>query len=670
MCGIAGVIKFGHDRRDPWPPFSADGDLPDPLAAMSKAIARRGPDGAGHWTNVTANGYVFRPASDGPFYPVALLHRRLAIVDLPGGAQPMANEDGNVHVIFNGEIYNHADLRSTLVAAGHRFASDHSDTETLVHGWEEWGEDLPRRLEGMFAFAAWDERAGTLFLARDRMGQKPLFYALLEDGLVFGSTIGAVLAWPGVPRRVPAPPLAEYLRYGYVTPPGTIYRDVFQVMPGHYVICWGDVVRGRAWMGRAASDDRHAQGAPGDREPRGQSAEAALRARLETAAAMQCQADVPVACFLSGGIDSSIVASLCQQQFQRFRGEPITTVAAAFPGTSFDESAHARLVANHIGSRHIELPIDVAADVPGLLADLTRHDLGQPFADSSIIPTWHVSKAARAVAPVALGGDGGDELFGGYDRYRAFQWLHRLGPVGRRALATGGFVAGDSKRIRRMRAAAAEIEGADRHASLIQIFPPSQILRMMPEAAAELGIPTEWEIRATVPMGEMDVSAYDCGKLSMRRWAMRSDQIHYLPGDVLWKVDSASMAHALEVRSPFLDARVVAFANGLPDRELFSRGRGKMILRRTFAADLPAETMERRKQGFGVPIGAWFRGALREHLVDMITRDDGFCRNHFTQAPIDALLAEHMSGADDHAHRLFALLMLEHWHDAYPSEIG
>jgi asparagine synthase (glutamine-hydrolysing) len=615
MCGIAGIIKWSHEAPAPW----ADPARPSPLAAMAAAIAHRGPDGQGIWTDPR------------PHYTAALVHRRLAIIDLPGGAQPMANEDHCVHVVFNGEIYNHAELRQQLQQRGHRFASDHSDTEVLVHGWEEWGTELPAKLLGMFAFAVWDSKTDTLFMGRDRMGQKPLFYATLEDGIVFGSTVNAVLQWPEVPRRVPRHQVALYLTLGYLPPPQTIYRDISQVMPGHFLRLRRDVLDGgRYWDPYAGNTATQSVAVP-------------LRQTIANAVQSQLIADVPIACFLSGGIDSSIIATLMQQAVKNAGGDAIQTVSVGFAEASFDETQYAKLIADRIGSRHTRLQVDLHQDVLPTLERLMRETLGQPFADSSIIATFHLSRAVRAIAPVALSGDGGDELFAGYDRYRAIVLLQRWARVLR--MMPSRAPVGNLAKQERYRRLAYAARGGD--------YAPGQYPRLMeifPADDAEHLVGT-----SPLPLETLEDNA---GPL---RYAMFHDRKSYLPGDVLWKVDSASMAVALEVRSPFLDHHVVAQANALPDSDLIRGKTGKWILRQTFADALPPDILTRGKKGFAVPIGQWFNTDLAALLSDALTAPDSFARQNLNQPLVARLQHEHRTGTRDHTHRLFALLMLELW---------
>lgn len=601
MCGIAGIVKWSVEAEPP---------APDALAAMQNAITHRGPDGHGTWVDPRPNRCN------------ALLHARLAIIDLPCGAQPMANETGDVHVVFNGEIYNHAELRRDLVARGHRFATDHSDTEVLVHGWEEWAEELPAKLVGMFAFAIYDQRQDTLFMARDRMGQKPLFYANLEDGLVFASTINSILAWPETPRRVPREAIALYLQLGYLPPPQTFWRDISQLLPGGWLRLRGDVLDGGKYW-------------PAEDSP---PPAANLRETLTAAVDSQLIADVPIACFLSGGIDSSIIAALMQQAVQKRGGGAIKTVSVGFGENDFDETHYAAEVARKIGSAHTRLEVRPDADVLSTLQHLVADHLGQPFADSSILPTYHLSKAVRAIAPVALSGDGADELFGGYDRYRALNLglLARIARYLPKRLPLLNLKR--QERLRRLAAAATGDNIPERYTRLVEITPLDTVAALLGEdpldyhpLPEEYGLPDE---------------------IAAMRYAMRRDQQEYLPGDVLYKVDTASMAHALEVRSPFLDHRVVDLARTLPDAAVTR----KAILRETFAAELPDLVRTRGKQGFGVPIGQWFNTTLKRDVTDLLLSLD------LVKRPVvEQLLREHHAQSRDHTHRLFALLTLALW---------
>jgi asparagine synthase (glutamine-hydrolysing) len=614
MCGIAGVVGWVDGARKVAP---GDPAALAALQAMQDLLRQRGPDGGGMWIDpVSGNqaGFVFR---------------RLAIVDLPGGSQPMGNEDGSVQVVFNGEIYNHRELRAELIALGHTFASDHSDTEVLVHGWEAWGIALPEKLLGMFAFGVWDSRARTLFLARDRMGQKPLFYAVLEDGIVFGSTLPAVLAWQEVKRRVPRENVALYLQLGYLPPPLTIYRDVSQVVPGGWVRVQRDVIDGGTYW--------KAPG-PGTGKTRRETDETHIemvRREIDRAVESQLMADVPIACFLSGGMDSSIVALTAQRAIQERGNGVLTTIGVGFKEAGYDESEYAASAAARIGSEHHQIMVSVGKDVEADLEALMRTGLGEPFGDSSILPTFLLSRAAREIAPVALSGDGGDELFAGYDRYRALPLLRRWGWVIRHLPERG------SERFRRMvRAARGGDYAVGQYAGLTNLFSAEEVEALLGTAPQDVGCQNELEGAA---------------------FAMLDDRQKYLPGDVLRKVDTASMAVGLEVRSPLLDHVLIEQCAKLPLGELLRGGKGKWILREAYWDDFPAGIFERRKMGFGVPIGEWFRGELRAVLTEALTASDGFCGKFMDLGLVRKLLGEHLERRRDHTHRLFAIWMLCVW---------
>ncbi|MGN6370915.1 MAG: asparagine synthase (glutamine-hydrolyzing) [Phycisphaerae bacterium] len=648
MCGIAGICKWTHEQPAPW----AQGNRSS-LDPMLKAIAHRGPDGSGVFVDSRLT------------HTVALLHARLAVIDLACGQQPMGNEDGNVQVVFNGEIYNHLELRAELEKAGHRFKTDHSDTEVLVHGWEEWGTELPKKLLGMFAFAVWDAKAETLFLCRDRMGQKPLFYGTLEDGLVFGSTIPSVLAWHEVPRRVPMEQIGLYLLLGYFPGPQTVWRDVSRVLPGGWVRVRKDLVDGGVYW-NPGSETAHLgaeKGGVGGGEggvKGGQRGDpwggkcGAVRGLVREAVGSQLVSDVPVSCFLSGGIDSSIIAAVMQEEVRKLGGEAIRTVSVGFRESGFDETEYARAVAEKIGSRHLRIEVDARADVFGVLEMLMRTSLGEPYADSSIVPTYHLSKAARGVgggATVALSGDGADELFGGYDRYRAMMMMARWGGSGRLLAHLVPRAVGNREKYRRFVAAARAGILSERYTRLVEIFP-------IDLAEEVLGA----DIMDWYPLPEEYGLDEDASAL---RFSMRRDQQEYLPGDVLWKVDSASMSPGvvgpLEVRSPFLDHRVVEMANGLLDSDYVRGGVGKFILREAFAELLPPVVKGRGKKGFGVPVGEWFRGGLRDSVRDLLLARDSFCSMYLRKGVVERVVGEHLCGEREHTHRVFALVMLEMW---------
>lgn len=616
MCGIAGLIQWTAGAADT---TAAAADAVDAL------LKHRGPDGSGRFVA-------------GAPRLCTLVHRRLAILDPVGGGQPMANADGSVQVVFNGEIYNHRELRKQLVGAGHIFTSDHSDTEVLVHGWREWGTRLPEKLLGMFAFAVWDRAADSIFLARDRMGQKPLFYFSGTDRLAFASTLPALLAWPKIPRRVRTGKLAAYLFHGYVPPPYTIYEDIGQLTPGTWLLATRQGIRREAfWIPRLGA-------VAGTVPTAGMSH--LLGQLLGDAVESELEADVPITCFLSGGIDSSIVAALMQQARLKAGGPPICTVSVAFADADFDESRHAAQVARHIRSEHQAFtlePMNGSIDTLDWLMQLT---LGQPFADSSILPTYYVANCARMLAPCAISGDGADELFGGYDRYRAVDMLEKWPTMTR----CGASILGRFSRRQRLERLKGAVNSPDilaGYGCLMEIFPADMLHGGFPGLSD--GSPGQnWRMAHN-------------GTAAAFRQMMVLDQAHYLPGDVLWKVDSSSMACGLEVRSPFLDHRIVEFANNLPDGDILNFRRGKLALRRAFKQLLPPEIWQRRKHGFAAPVGRWFAGPLAENWKAIVCNPDSLTGRITTKGFAESLLAEQRAGTRDHTHRMFSLLMLELW---------
>ena len=615
MCGFAGIIQ--------WDNTAGNGIITDArLDAVDERLAHRGPDGAGRWRDPHNAACV-------------LLHRRLSIVDKAGGTQPTANEDQRVHVVFNGEIYNHRELRRQLEQSGHTFVSDHSDTEVLVHGWEQWNTGLPEKLTGMFAFAIWDSRQQALFLARDRMGQKPLFYQHAAGRLYFASTIPALMAL-GARGTVSKESLAGYLSHGYLPPPYTIYENTFQLPEGYWLRAGKDNLRTEPYWHSpqlTAVD-------PGD-------SPADLATVISSAVASQMHADVPMACFLSGGIDSTIIAGLMQRQAEKAGSGRIQTISIGFAEAAFDETAFAQIAARHIGSEHHTFQVSSGDDVIETLQWLMRYTLGEPFADSSILPTYYLANCARMVAPCAISGDGGDELFAGYDRYRALGLMAET-PRLSRVLANAQMLVNRTERTRRFRAATQHHRWPQRYAAFTRLFSPANIQALLPDCP-DIGLLLNWPT---------DHDHAD----DVVRAAMQLDQRHYLPGDVLWKVDSASMANALEVRSPLLDHHVVAYAATLPTAALLNFRTGKLELKKLFSDLLPIAISRRSKQGFGLPIGQWFRQQLHDPLRDLLLSRESFFQSPGSRQLLEQMIAEHQALRRDHAHRLFACLMLELWH--------
>ncbi|OJW20678.1 MAG: asparagine synthase (glutamine-hydrolyzing) [Planctomycetales bacterium 71-10] len=638
MCGICGAVWGG--------PGGALGE--GRLGAMMDRIAHRGPDDAGVYRDDHA----------------ALGFRRLAIVDLEGARQPLSNEDGTVWVVFNGEIYNFPSLHRRLEASGHALRS-RGDTETLVHLYEDEGPRMFEHLRGMFALAIWDAPRRTLLLGRDRLGQKPLLYREHAGRLTFASELKALLALPeaDVPRDLDPVALDHFLTFGYVPHPRTILSGVKKLPPAHYAL-WRD---GRLQVERYWSPDWDFE----RRRPFEEDAEE-LRATLDEAVREQMVSDVPLGAFLSGGVDSTIVVGLMQRTSSR----PVKTFAIGFPDAAYDETAYAEAAAKAIGTEHHTFIVEPKAweTIPAL-----ARQFDEPFADSSALPTWHVARETRREVTVALTGDAGDELFGGYDRYRALaitELVQRL-PAGPRRMLAGATRllprSGKAKsRLRALERIAERIDepAAARYLSWMTTFDETGRLALYADdqldrlATFASGLPDPESADPAAVLGRAFAAA--AGRDVVTR-AMVSDVLTYLPGDLLFKVDMASMAHSLECRGPFLDHRVVELAAAMPiDRKMRLRpGRSKVVLKRAFADLIPGPIQTRRKMGFGVPVGRWFRDELKAELSAILLDPAALARGLFRPERVRELIDEHAAGRREHGHRLWALLMLELWMREY-----
>ncbi|HVV65547.1 MAG TPA: XrtA/PEP-CTERM system amidotransferase [Rhizomicrobium sp.] len=576
MCGIAGLFDTKGHR-------SFDTSL---IGRMTDAVAHRGPDGSGIHSE---------PG-------LALGHRRLSIIDLAGGVQPMRTADGAVTVIFNGEIYNFRELRAELESLGCRFATQ-SDTEVLLHGWRRWRQDLPRRLRGLFAFALWDSVEQTLFLARDPFGKKPLHYSALPDGtLVFGSEIKSLLLHPDVDRSLEPTAVEDFFAFGYVPDPKSIYRSIRKLPPAHSLT----VQRGRPLALRCywnVLDGVH-------RPRRGEDLAAELIERLRGAVQSRLISDVPLGALLSGGVDSSAVVALMRLP----GGEPVNTFSIAFADRAFDESSYANAVAERYGTRHVVREVD--PDNFSLLPRLPEiYD--EPFGDISAIPTFFVCAEARKSVTVALTGDGGDEALAGYRRYAfhaAEEKLRARMPRGLRRRALGALAdvyptASWLPRPLRAKATLRELslDAADAYVRMVSALPLEMRVELLsPEFRRSLG---GYDAGETV-RAHFNVEA----PLDPIQRAQYADVMTYLPGDILTKVDRASMANSLELRAPFLDPELFSWSLSLGPEQKLSKHGGKAILKRAMEPYLPREILYRPKQGFTVPLARWFRGPLKENI--------------------------------------------------------
>jgi asparagine synthase (glutamine-hydrolysing) len=603
------------------------------LRRMNGLLNHRGPDG---------DGFHIEPG-------VGLGHRRLSIIDLEGGKQPLYNEDNTVVVTFNGEIFNFMEIEGDLVKRGHKFRT-RSDTEVIVHAWEEWGVECLKRFNGMFAFAVWDRRTKTLFIARDRLGVKPLYYAELDGRLMFGSELKTLLAHPDLPRRIDPQAVEEYFTFGYVPDPKTIYRDVHKLEPGHY-LC---LKRGESnrkpvqYWDVPLFGDRH-PGEPADRwEPE-------LRERLKKAVQLRLVSDVPLGAFLSGGIDSSAVVAMMRE----IGTEHLLTCSIGFSEPQYDESEFARKVAEDKHTDH-KTEVVEASDY-GLLEKLVGlYD--EPFADSSAIPTYRVCQLARRHVTVALSGDGGDENFAGYRRYKLFameESLRSRVPAFVRQPLFGALGRWYPK-----------LDWAPR------VFRGKTTFQALARNTTDaylhgVSICTE-EIRARMFSGDMKrtLGGYTSREVFNRHTKGKTftdglsqvqylDFKTYLPGDILTKVDRASMAHSLEVRTPFLDYEFVEWTARLPAAVKLRGSVGKHVLKQALKPVLPHDVLFRTKMGFAVPLDTWFRGSLKQRIAEQVTGRRLAESGLFEPRELARMVADHQSGRRDHSAVLWSLLMFD-----------
>ena len=620
MCGITGFIGTGGAPA---------------LRRMTDALAHRGPDAAGHWCD--------------PVRGVHLGHRRLSILDLAGGQQPMVSTDSGHVIVFNGEIYNFAELRAQLVARGHHFVTDHSDTEVLLHGYREWGPALPSRLNGMWAFVIYDRAAGKLFGSRDRFGKKPFYYTAQNGAFVFGSELTALRAHPAVRSEVSRRALKKYFGYGYIPAPHTILENVFKLPGGHSLTLdladpalqprlekyWDYVIEPYTGSEIPAAPEK----TWGEE----------LRARLDTAVRRRLVADVPVGIFLSGGIDSSAITAFASRHVPAGK---LKTFSIGFEEKSFDESAHARRVAELFQTDHHVETLSIAK-AHSLLPAIAQK-LDEPMGDSSLLPTYLLSEFTRKHVKVALGGDAGDELFAGYDPFVAL----------RRAELYARFVPRPVHAAIRMLAARMPV--SHRNMSLdfklkrtlrglshpSRLWLPVWMASLDGDELAELfDEPTDLE-----DVYSEAIAAWDaCAQPDVTDRTLQFYTKLYLQDDILVKVDRATMMHGLEARAPFLDLDFINFARRIPSAWKYRHGQTKYILKKALEPVLPADVLYRKKKGFGVPIGTWFKdGAL---TVDSAVPLPGNLSQNFTQTK----LAEHRSGRADQRAFLWNAWLLQQW---------
>ena len=621
MCGIAGIVRSDGAQIDR-----------DLLARMNDAIRHRGPDD---------DGFYF---GDG----AGLAMRRLAIIDLKGGHQPIHNSDRTAWIVFNGEIYNYRELRKQLEARGHQFYTD-SDTEAIVHAYDEYGTDCPKYLRGMFAFAIWDERAKSLFLARDRVGKKPLLYAQLNGQLIFGSEFMALLQHPDVSRDVNYEAIHHYLSFICVPAPLTAYQAIRKLQPGHSLL-WknGEIKLERYWQLNFSRKISISEEEAGER----------VVDLLRDAVRVRLMSEVPLGAFLSGGIDSSAVVALMAQE----SSEKVKTFSIGFEEQDFSELHHARRVAEYVGAEHHEFI--VRPDAMEILPTLVEH-YGEPFADSSAIPSYYVSRETRKYVTVALNGDGGDECFAGYERYAAMNLAQRYANL-LPAVIRNGVIRNVARALPEFRSRANPLRKAQRFIDAASLGPVQRYLRWVSAfdeqaksnlysndfrnqtaAFSTIGFIEPWFAKAN-GAGIVDAS-------------LLTDTMTYLPNDLLVKMDIASMTVSLEARSPFLDHHLVEFAASLPEGLKLRGMTTKYLLKRILKKFVPEENLTRAKMGFGVPIGHWFRGTMQPFLRETLLSEKAGARGLFNRDRVKELIEQHTANKVNHEHRLWSLLMLELW---------
>jgi asparagine synthase (glutamine-hydrolysing) len=625
MCGIVGIVESDLNR-----PVA-----PEDLARMVRTLHHRGPDEEG---SVTLSG-------------VGLGMRRLSIVDLSGGQQPFTNETDSIQLVANGEIYNFGDLRQELAGLGHQFRS-RSDIEVLVHAYEEWGESFLTRLRGMFALALWDGRTRTLLAARDRAGEKPLYWTLTSRGLLLASEVKALLVRPEVTRELDLEAVDQFLTYEYVLAPRTVLKGIHKLPPGHYLIYRdGQVTIHRYWDAaavrvRAWSDDDAAE---------------ALRAALQKATVGQMMADVPLGAFLSGGIDSSsIVALMAEASLQ-----PVNSFSIGFQDGTYNELPYARQIAALFKTNHRERT--VSPNLEELFEKLIVH-LDEPFADVSLFPTFLVSQLAREHVTVALSGDGGDELFGGYDAYQAQELATRFAWMGGALLPAAAAVAaalpptekkkGLVNKFKRFTLGATQAPDDLGHYRWMVYLSPRQKARLYSPS-----------LRAALVGGDVYAPVREAlarfGQPDLLNRQLYADLSLYLADDILVKVDRMSMATSLETRAPFLDADVMELAFSMPGHLKIRDGERKWILKRAMRDVLPREIITRKKEGFSIPMKNWLRRELAPLMRSLLSPARIADRGLFEPAEVARLVDSHIAGRENHAHTLFPLMVFERWCDAH-----
>ena len=624
MCGIVGIV-----RNDGKP---VDEQL---LRRMNEAIRHRGPDEDGFYINGS----------------VGLAMRRLAIIDLKSGQQPIHNQDRSSWIVFNGEIYNYLELREKLENLGHTFYTN-SDTEAIVHAYDQFGTDCPKHLRGMFVFAIWNERNQELFLARDRVGKKPLLYAHVNGQLIFGSEFSALLLHPDVSRDIQPEALDYYLSFMCIPAPLTAYRAIRKLEPGHW-LRWrrGEIELQRYWQPDFTKKVELSEEEAGERTVE----------ILRDAVRVRLMSEVPLGAFLSGGIDSSAVVALMSQE----SSERVKTFSIGFDEQDFSELHHARRVAEHVGADHHEFI--VRPDAVEVLPLLVEH-YGEPYADSSAVPTYYVAKETRKHVTVAPNGDGGDESFAGYERYIAMgltEKYRRVPSFVRESLIRRAVDLIPTDPTKR-----SKIKSAQRLLAVVDRPKTGRYMHWMSTFNDETKRPLysdsfRQQIMSADATGILDTWFKRANGIGVVDAMLLTDQMTYLPNDLLVKVDIATMAVSLEARSPFLDHHVIEFAASLPQNLKLRGLTGKYLLKKVLRKLLPSENLDRRKMGFGVPIGHWFRGKMQPFLREVLLSEKALQRGLFKPEAVKQLIELHTRAERDYSAQLWTLLMLELWFNRF-----
>lgn len=621
MCGITGFVNADRER--------ADRSI---LEAMNRAIEHRGPDEDGFYLNEN----------------VALAMRRLSIIDLTSGQQPIYNEDRTKAIVFNGEIYNYQELRENLDKLGHKFYT-RSDTEVVIHLYDQYGAEGLQHLRGMYAFAIWDDVEKSLFLARDRVGKKPILYSHQPNGdLIFGSEFQAVLMHPSVTREVDLEAIDSYLSFLCVPAPMTAFKSIRKLEPGHW-LKWkdGEIETKRYWQPDFSKKIKISEA---------EAIEETTRI-LRESTRLRMISEVPLGAFLSGGVDSSAVVALMAQE----SSQPVKTFSIGFEEQDFSELKYAKRVAEHVGAEYHEFIVRPnALDVIPTLVD----HYGEPYADSSAIPTYYVSKETRKHVTVALNGDGGDESFAGYERYAAMRIAEKYAkvPAALRKIFVEtpvGLLPSHELKRSRIRDAkrflkSANLPRTERYLRWVSTFNRDTKNELYTDEFRET-------LNGSDPADLLENWFAKANGIGTVDSTMMTDQMTYLPNDLLVKVDIASMANSLEARSPFLDHNLIEFAATLPENLKMRGVETKSLLKKVAARLVPREVIYRRKMGFGVPVGKWFRGEMKDFVKDVLLSETSLRRGIVKPEAMERYVAEHTTGLRDHSFQIWTLLMLELW---------